>query len=285
MRLLVTLGTDGNTDWVRTPDGQKFNLGSVSALSFVTKLALKGGDARKALDGFLRGEEVLLRVDDDKMWDLLAPRRSRWAADSFIPSDHRKRGTGTMTISKDLEVLENHIRGLQAAAKAKASPKKMREGASILGRLVNRVASQSDDSVYFGLAAADQSNNSNLMNLGEPDVHDAADPKPDVVTVEEVDQVKAAGSTKLAYDTYRANSDAATRILDQMEAVDTRINDLITAGKRFNSKRARADIHAVTAKVASIVNDVDLTTPWVAGDLAKLAARAEQLHKLFFPAK
>lgn len=273
MRLLVTLGSDGTTNWIRTPDGQKFNLGSVSALSFVTKLALGGATgARKALDGFLRGEEVLLQVDDDRMWDLLTPRRSRWAADSFMSGDQRRQGTGAMTISKDLELLENHVQALRTAAGKKVSAEKLAEGVGILVRLAKAVGNQSDNSAYYG--------------LGSADVYEAGDPEPDVVTVEEVDQVKVAdGLTKLAYDTYKVNNETATRILDQMEAINLRIDDLVTAGKKFNAKRAKTDIHAVTRKVAGIVNDVDLTVPWVADDLQKLAARADYLHGLFFPKK
>jgi hypothetical protein len=39
--LLVTIGTDGSKDWVETPDGQKFALGSVSVLSLVSTFSKK----------------------------------------------------------------------------------------------------------------------------------------------------------------------------------------------------------------------------------------------------
>jgi hypothetical protein len=281
MRLLVTLGSDGTTDWVRTPDGQRFNLGSVSALSFVTKLALGGAkDARLALDGFLQGKEVILKVDDDHMWDLLTPVRRRWAADSFIPPDHRKRGNEVMAIDTDLTTLERHVEALNSAA-GKVSVEKMTEGVGILVRLAGKInADQSDNSKYYGLGVKAQE-----------------DPKPEVTTVEDVDAVKIAddkvadedeapkGLSKLAYDTYTANGELATQILDQMDAVNSRIDELVTAGKKFNAKQAKMDAHKVTRKVAGIVNDVDLTTPWVAGDLQKIAARAEHLHGLFFSKK
>lgn len=266
MRLLVTLGTDGNTDWVRTPDGQQFNLGSVSALVFVTKLALGGSrSAREALNGFLQGKEVVLRVDDDKMWELLAPRRSLWAADSFIPSDHCKQGTGVMTIDKDLAALEGHIQALTKAAATDVPAQKMAEGVDILARLAQKVlADQSDNSTYYGLSRS---------------VYEAGTgPEPDVTDVAEVDAVKFA-----ANDIYKTNSELATQILDQMEAVDGRIDNLVTAGKEFNSRQAKTDIHQVTRRIANITNDVDLTAPWVTDDLQKLAARAEYLHGLFFP--
>jgi hypothetical protein len=59
----------------------------------------------------------------------------------------------------------------------------------------------------------------------------------------------------------------------------------VTAGKKFNATKAKSDVLAVTTKVAGIVSDVDLTVPWVADDLQKLAARADQLYGLFFPKK
>lgn len=259
MSLLVTIGSDSATHWVKTPDGHRFNLGPVSVLSFVTKLALgTAKQARDALDRFLQGKEVVLRVDDDKMWDLLAPRRAFWSADSFIPYAMQLRGNSMTTIDKDIELLGRHVQALCKAAADGISPEKMAEGAELLERLAYNIqADQSDNSEYYG--------------LGDAETH-------------EVVMDKSAGD-KLAYDTYRANSEAATQILDMMESANGRIDELVTAGKKFDHKRAKQDLHAVTSKVAGIVNDVDLTAPWVAGDLAKLSNRAEHLHGLFFPSK
>ena len=277
MHLLVTLGTEGTTNWVRLSDGQKFNLGPISVLSFVTKLALGGNrSARSILDGFLAGKEVLLRVDEDRMWELLAPRRTRWASDSFIGSqvttqpdcsirrdmtvDQHKPLTGNiaMTIDKDLGILEAHVGKLHKAASAGVSAQKLAEGVSLLVKLAKSVGNQSDNSAYYGLKS---------------DLFEAGGPEPKVET------------TKLAYDTHRANSTMATQILDQMDSVNSRIDELVTAGKKFNATRAKADAYLVTSKIAGIVNEVDLTVPWVAEDLKKLAAQAEHLHGLFFPKK
>lgn len=274
-RLLITIGTDGATNWVRTPDGQRFNLGSVSVLSFVTKLALGGNrEAKRVLKDFLLGEEVMLRVDDERMWDLLAPRRIRWAADSFIPPDQQ--GTGNMaTIDTDLAALERHVQMLNKAA-GKVTPEKMAEGISILVKLAGEIKSpnQSLNKTYYGLKP-------DLFEVGDaaPKPFEVGDPMPKVETA------KAASVDDLNIDVYEANSKLATQILNRMEAVDQRIDQLVTAGKKFNASQAKADIHAVTSKVATIVSDIDLTTPWVKDDLQKLAARAGQLHGLFFPKK
>lgn len=85
--VLVTVGTDGVTNWVKLPDGQKFNLGAMSVLAFVTKLAKGPSSARKALDGWMSLGEASLAVDADKMWDLMQPHRAVWASDSLYGSD------------------------------------------------------------------------------------------------------------------------------------------------------------------------------------------------------
>jgi hypothetical protein len=260
-RLLVTIGTDGATNWVRTPDGQRFNLGSVPILSFVTRLVLGGSrEARRALDGFLQGDEVMLRVDEDKMWELMTPRRSRWGAtDSFIPRDQRtSRGT-TMSTTDKLTTLEQHVQMLHQAAAASVSPKKMAEGVSILMRL------------------ADQ--------LDEDEASREASEVPKDPKEEPVSDDTDTGTDKLAFDTYKANSKLATGILDKMEAVNDKVDQIVASGKDgFRAEDAKADIHEVTSKVAGIVSETDLaTTPWVADDLMKLASRADYLHGLFFP--
>jgi len=88
--ILVTVGTDGATNWVRLPSGQKFNLGMMSVLNFVSKLTKSGGMARKTLQDFLKAGETMLTVNPDVMWDILQPRRPVWAADSFMLSDQQQ---------------------------------------------------------------------------------------------------------------------------------------------------------------------------------------------------
>jgi len=271
MHLLITIGTDGPTNWVRTPDGQRFNLGPTPALGFVTKLALGSHAARKALDGFLRGEEVMLKVDESRMWDLLAPRRTRWAADSFISRDQRTRGTQDMyTIATDLGVLARHIEALDKAADQNTSPEKMAEGVGILVKLADETLGRSRTATY--LMAAD----------GESDADEAADAAEQ--EAEEADAPKTATGVKLSYDVYKTNMKLAEQILDQMTEVHDQIDQIVASGKKgFKATTAKADIHAVTAKVAGITADVDLTVPWVHNDLQRLASRAAHLHGLFFP--
>src|SRR5262245_59832991 len=95
--LLVTVGTDGSKDWVRTPDGQKYALGPVSVLTLLSRLSRNSKTARHALDEFLARGEVMVSVDDDALWGLLSPVRTRLAAGPFIAPDPRNRSPrGTM---------------------------------------------------------------------------------------------------------------------------------------------------------------------------------------------
>lgn len=88
--ILVTVGTDGATNWVRLPSGQKFNLGMMSVLNFVSKLTKSGAMARKTLQDFLKTGETMLTVNPDVMWDILQPGRPVWAADSFMSPDQQQ---------------------------------------------------------------------------------------------------------------------------------------------------------------------------------------------------
>lgn len=258
-RLVVTVGTDGITDWVRTPDGQRFNLGPVSALRFVAGLVPKR-IAKEALDRFLEHREAKLVVDEGQMWALLAPHRARWSTDvssSMSPvlvtgnSISRKR---TMTtFSDDLSAIERHIQALNEAVSKKAT--NMASGVDHLKKLAGKIKSpnQSDNSTYY--------------NLGVPKVYEVGD--------------KVAG---LTFDVITANTEAAEKVIAKSEETAQKIDKLASAGRKFNADRARADVREVTTKVAGILK-TDLSASWVAGDLAKLAARADHLHGLFANAK
>lgn len=266
-RLLVSVGSDGFTDWVRLPDGQKLNLGAVSVLAFVAKAAVDNQSGRVAVEAYLRDGEALLRVDEDRMWTLLTPKRSRLAAGDgpFMAPDPRTARKETMaTIRDDLSALETHIAALNGAV-GKVPPAKMQEGLNILGKLAQKIKSpnQSKNDTYYG--------------LGAPDVYEVGDAAPTPHTV-------TAGVEGLSFDTFQANQAAAQQILAKAEETVGRIDKLAQAGRKFNAAKAKADVHAVTSKVAGILK-TDLTASWVEGDLAKLASRADQLHGLFASAR
>lgn len=267
--LLVTVGTDGVTDWVKLPTGQRLSLGPVSVLSFVTKLAQGGRMAKRTLDEYLRNREAMLSVDEERMWAVLAPRRRRWATDddgSFIAPDQRttiSSGDETMeTINQHLTDIETHLQAMDRAAAAGASPEKMKEGWGILCKLAGKIKSPSSpqDATYFGLGHT---------------VAAAQDP------------AEVGGHVEgLTFDMYAANNELANEIIAKAEETKEAIDRAAAKhGPKFAASKARQDLHAVTSKVAGILNSTSLTEPWVIEDLQKLATRNDQLHSLFFPKK
>lgn len=260
-RLLVTVGTDGRTDWVRLPDGQKLSLGPVSVLNFLTSLAVTARGAKQALAGFLSGEEVLVAVDEGRMWDLLTPRRARWGSDdgSFMSSQGEPSRKNTMPLLKTLHELNQHVEAMSKFA-GRVSPAKMAEGVAILKRLASQVQTE------------------------EPEAKAAEEQEPKDAEQDKGDKAedKTAG---LTIDTVLANRAVTQDILTKAETTVAKIDRLAAAGRRFNAAKAKADVHAVTSKVAEILQHTSMTETWVADDLQKLAKQADHLHGLFASAK
>lgn len=259
--LLVTVGTDGSKDWVQTPDGQKFSLGPVSVLSFVAKLVRSTKAAQTALHQFLKRGQALVTVDDDRMWELLAPRQGRMAAGPFMS---RSQGDPSLripimsTIREDLSALRKVIGHLNAlASQGEQDPRAV----SYLVKLADKIKSpnQSKNQTYYG--------------LGQPKVHEVGDATPKPQTV----------NAGLSFDAYEQNMKLAKGILAKAEQTVATINRLASRGKKFDASRARADVAAVTTKVASICGQTELTESWIRDDLTKLAARTDKLHGLFHP--
>lgn len=260
--VLVTIGTDGLRDWVQTADGQKFSLGPVSVLSFVARLVRSSRTAQKALHQFLKVGGALVTVDDDQMWSLLAPAQSRWAAGPFMPpslGDPSPRKPSMSTIREDLSALRRVVGHLNALA---SQGRQDRRAIADLVKLADKIKSPN------------QSKNQTYYNLGAPKVFEVGDaaPKPHTVS-----------ASDLSFDVYAENMKVAKSILAKAEETVATIDRLASAGKRFNAARARADVAAVTTKVASICSQTELTESWVRDDLAKLAARTDKLHGLFHP--
>jgi hypothetical protein len=249
--LLVTVGTDVGTNWVRLPDGQKFNLGSMSVLSFVTKLAKNAVAARKALDGFLKKGEALLSVDSDKMWPLMQPRRAIWAAGSgslyspgFVSRPTSARFS-SMSILEGISKVEHKMAYLDRLASA---GKKDPEAIAELMRLAG------------GLKSPQQGGDLGFV---------------------------AEAQSKLAFDVYSSNLGLAEGILVQAKEVLATIEGKLAEGRSSKAAaalaRAKADVHAVTVKTGSICEKTQLTEDWVRSDIQKLSAKMTKIHELFHP--
>lgn len=75
----VTVETDGLRDFVRLPTGERYTIGPVTVLKLVAALVPSSGMARKALNEFNESGQAVVTIDLDSMWELLTPKRARWA--------------------------------------------------------------------------------------------------------------------------------------------------------------------------------------------------------------
>jgi len=86
-----------------------------------------------------------------------------------------------------------------------------------------------------------------------------------------------------SYESFDANATVAEEIVAKVASANDAIDRLVSAGKRFDSVRAKADLHKIASKVAEITQNVDLAQPWVANDLAALSKQAAHIQGLFEP--
>ena len=267
----VTLGTDGNIDYVETPDGVRYALGTTSVLQIVAKLVAGTRHRREALDLYNKEGQAVVVLDLDAMFDLLAPKRARWAAtDSLIPDANREappRGepmNPKTAFENRLAFIEYQVATLNKGPNRKAAYDLQKAVASI--SLPN-----------FG----DQSDNSSFMSLGQPKVDTVEDPgaytPPPNVT-------HPLGKTA-SFAALQTNMNLAEEIVENVAETDAKIDALVTAGRKFNASKAQADLHSIIANLTGIMSQVDLAEPWVQDDLSKLANRAAEIHALFAPAK
>lgn len=269
--LLVTVGTDGRKDWVRTPDGQKLALGSISVLTFVSKLAKNSRIARNTLDQFLKGGEAMFKVDSDRMWRILEPRRARWASDgSFMLTDQRQANTPTRTVMTLDDILTKTEKVMaycskQAAAGNPIDPQAFKDLETSARKLA---MNQSDNAAFYGVG----------VKLERPEEGFANEEHSPAGMVE-----LNKGASELSFDTYDENMRLAKAILDESTQTVATINKLAAKGKRFNKSAALKDVAGVTNKVASICEKTALTEDWVTGDLQKLASESSRIHQLFHP--
>lgn len=251
----MTVGTDGNTDWVKLPNGEKLTLGATSVSKFLG--ALTSQPLRKSLDSFLLYGETMASVDLDQMFELLKPVRVRLADGSFIaPQRQGNPMNDLQAIEASLSQAEKAL-GVFARQAASGQTKGIETVRQDFIKAANKIKSPN------------QSKNQTYYNLGEPKV--------------EVAPTAKSATDALAYDTLQENSTVAGEILACLEETNDKVDALVTAGRKFNASRAKRDLHAVSTKVAGILRDVDLAQEWVKADLAKLASRANDIHSIFFP--
>lgn len=288
-KILVTLGTDGLSDWVQLPDGQKLMLGPISILKFVTELGTGGAyGARQTLDEFNKDGTSMLTVDEDRMAELLKPHRARWtsvrallgaAGSSLIPHPNRnpfpsRQGSEDPVMPdadqfvKDAIVnqiarIESQIALLQTNAK-EASPGSITADSARkqIDDLRDMIAFLRRPSVY-----GNQSDNSSYYGLPE--------------------KLPNGESARSKEASIQENTQAARKILGTLQAAESKIDQLVLAGKKFDVARAKGDLHHVARNVQTVVQHPKFREAGreVVIALHELGKRADQIHGLFAPAR
>lgn len=250
-------------------------MGPVSLLKFVAEVAPSGRAARSTLDAFLRDGEAMVLADMDKLEAIFQPKKRIWAslsdesATSFIGRSDRTSTTRNLGQNMiDAKTLQNRLAQVEeVVAKLASSP-----GDKKLQTQLRQMAAKIHLPSY-----PNQSKNDLFMNLGEPKVD----------TVEEGWKAPAnvTHPKTASLETLQANSALADQILAQVDATSDKIDQLVTAGRKFNASRAKSDLFEVASKVAEVLNSADLAEPWVTTELSSLASEADRLHGLFAPSK
>lgn len=300
---MVVIGTDGFVDYVQVPDGQKFMLGPVSVLKLITGLA-PIRTARKALREFVETKQVMLSVDLDKMWALLPFRRSRYSssAASRVQTHPPLKSTREKDMSSHVEVVTSHIARIEEQlavfdkhAKTATEPVSATMAAGRVTSLKNLIG---DLREAAGSPYGDQSKNKDFYVGPKEHPDTAPDAKTAGMPPEFLEQQKKmkeksedksddkkdddkSEKKKASYDTFMAHTGMAEEIVSKVSAADAAIDRLVSAGKKFNSVRAKADLHKIASRVTEIAQNVDMAQPWVGGDLGALAKQANEIHDLF----
>lgn len=162
-------------------------------------------------------------------------------------------------IEQQIGVLQQHAKEASPGSISANSMKSQIDGLKDLVAWLRRPSpygNQSQNSTYYG-----------LPNKGPGDIQASYNPK------------------RASYDNLKANTAVAEGVLAQVDATNTKIDQLVTAGKKFDASRAKQDLLKIASKVNEIVANVDLAQPWVRDDLLDLAKAAENIHGLFVQAK
>lgn len=278
-RLLVTIGTDGVSDWVQLADGQKLMLGPISVLKFVTELGVGGAyGARDTLNEFIKDGTSMLTVDGDRMQELLKPHRARWTsvqpAIPLIPSPDRtpSRQVTAMAdadtfvkdaINNQIARIEAQISLLQNHAKESSNgsiSKSMMD--SEIENLKNMVAFLRRPSVY-----GNQSDNSSYYGLPE--------------------KLPSGESARSKEASANDNVRVAQGIKDTIVSTEEKIDQLVLAGKKFDVTKAKGDLHRIASNVQTVLQHPKFKEGGreVVIALHELGKRANQIRGLFAPAK
>jgi len=271
-KALVTIGTDGFVDYVQVPDGQRHMLGSVSVLSLIAALTPLR-HVRAALDEFLANKQVMLSVDLDKMWSMFPYHRARYSSTNPLigEGDRTQLFSEKENVMSPQEIFVAQLASLEEQVAAFERQAKIASGAT-------ESVSNARVALLQGLVA-----NLRLAAL-PPEFLKNIEKKKEEAKDDKKDDDKKDEKKEASYEAFKSNTELAEGIVATVSATDEAINRLMSAGKKFNSVRAKADLHKIASQVTDIARDVDMAQDWVTKDLTELSKRASEIHNLFVPA-
>lgn len=264
---LVTIGSNGPVDYLETPDGVRYTLGTTSVLQLISRLVSGRRFQREALEAFNQGKEAAVLLDLDAFFEMQTP-RARWASNSslFPRSDRTLRGTSmnTADLMKRIACCEQQV----ALLDHEPSPENQTA-------LIEMVASISLPN--FG----DQSKNDAFDGMGKPKVDTMEDPGAYTPPA----NITHPLGKQADLETLQTNLAMAETIVQKVHVTDEKIDAMVTAGRRFNASKARNELHTIVATLVSMLKQVDPAHKWVTAELQKIDLRAAEIHDLFAPVK
>ena len=295
----VGISTDGLRDFVTLPDGVKVIVSQVGMARLVAECSRDSMDARRALDEFVKHGEAMLPLDLDRLAELTAPPKVRNAGMTFadplvgrvgrVPTPvgrveiMNKVSQDTSADKAIKEAINNQIAGIERQIALLSGHASEASAGSIGQNIQKDEVSRLKELVAWlrrGSPYGDQSKNKTYYNLpgGTPGNTKSASQQ------EQESQQESQQDKQGSFSALTENSLIADATLSKIEAASTKVDLLVTAGRKFDYVRAKGDLLKVAKGVQGLLRDADLAQPWVKGELSKLADEAQKLHGLFAPA-
>lgn len=247
---LVTLVTEGATNYIVLPNGQKRNLGTISPLKLICVFYTNKREARQLLDRLLAESSVMMRVDTDSLDTLFEAkrretypyRRSQWASleGTISPLMETKICGG----SAMLDSVEQIVRKIEART----------------SHFNSRVASGDE------VTGADVEGFKGLVEELKAEVPKGQS-KNDYFSKDKKKEASVEAQLDVAID----RISATRKVIDRLEA----------DGRKFNASRARADLLDAADKVRNLLARETISDE----DAQVVVDRVNKLHGLFAGAK
>lgn len=219
MAKLVTLVTEGATNYLVLPNGQKRNLGTLSPLELVCAFYRNKREIRQLLDRLLKNNSVMFRADLEKLDKMFEPkrlesypyRRSRWATESPLMDSEICGGA--------MKGVEQIVRKIEA--RVKTFDTRVAEGDDVTGGDVQGMQELVEE--LKAELPKGQSKNDYFYSKKKAEIENELD-----------GAIAKIGATR--------------KIVDRLEA----------GGRKFNASRVRADLLDVSEKVRKLLANEEI---------------------------